>query len=1058
MSGRRVFALLYVCSGAAGLVYEIVWTRVLTLELGHTTAAVGTVLAAFMGGLAAGAAIGGRYAPGLDPTRALRAYAVLEGVIALSALALPLALRALEPLLAAAYADEPTWTFAWVRVASSFLLVTVPAMAMGATFPLAVRWFAGGTSGAARDVAHLYALNTLGAAAGALAAGFLLIPALGLRTTTFAGVALNAVAGAGAWLVSNGRAGTAPAPATPRKTPRPRTAARQRQAVDRPAPRLLTGLVLGLAGFVTLVYEVAFTRALALAIGPTSYAFAAMLTAFIAGLAIGAGVAPRLARADRRVPLAMGLLLFAGVAVGAWASWFVGTGLPLRVARAIVDTSAGPADIIARQALWGVAVLLPLSSLLGAVFPLGMTLAVRTADRAARDAAFAYALNTIGAVTGSLTAAFVLVPALGLQPTIRAAGGVALAAGCLALAAGRLTSSQRMAGLAAAVTAAMLLALIRGWDPNLLSSGAYKYAREVDGAGLDLRTGLTAGTLLYYKEAAAATVSVRRVAATTALAIDGKVDASSGSDMLTQKLLGHLPLLLHPNPRQVAVIGLGSGVTLGAMLRHGVERADVVEISREVVEASRFFEHVNGRPLEDPRVRLIVGDGRSHLRLTSRRYDVLVSEPSNPWMAGLASLFTREFFLAVRDRLAPGGIVCQWAHTYDMREADLRSIAATFGSVFPNATMWLVGDGDVLLVAAADRAAPRLEAIGHAWTRPGVAANLADVGLLDRFGLMSLFVAGPEGLERFGRGATVQTDDRTGLEFSGPLGVYEQRGADNVAAIRALRDDDPVPEPVASAVRDAGPREWSHRGRMLLRAQAYEAAFDSFARALELKPGHEPALGGLVDASGPARREAEAQRLLEALAAPPGAPPDARLALGRLLAATGAFEPAAAQAEAVVAARPDDPRGLELLASVLADAGALDRLQPVVARMQQRHPDREDTAYYAAMVSFLSGDFRTAIERAEQAVRTNPEHALALNLIGSASANLGQRDRAREAFRASLVANPEEPTTYANLGLLELESGNRAAAAAFFGEALSLDPDNEAVRGYLASASAAGRR
>jgi spermidine synthase len=172
------------------------------------------------------------------------------------------------------------------------------------------------------------------------------------------------------------------------------------------------------------------------------------------------------------------------------------------------------------------------------------------------------------------------------------------------------------------------------------------------------------------------------------LAIDGKIDASNGGDMLTQRLLAHVPLLLHPNPRRVAIIGLGSGVTLGSALTHPIERVDTIEISREVIEASRHFDSENGRALEDARSKLIVGDGRSHMMLGRSEYDVVISEPSNPWIAGVAGLFTREMFEAIRNRLAPDGIVCQWAHAYDMSRADLRSIVATFIDVFPYAMLW----------------------------------------------------------------------------------------------------------------------------------------------------------------------------------------------------------------------------------------------------------------------------------------------------------------------------------------------------------------------------------
>ena len=217
-----------------------------------------------------------------------------------------------------------------------------------------------------------------------------------------------------------------------------------------------------------------------------------------------------------------------------------------------------------------------------------------------------------------------------------------------------------------------------------------------------LDSNLRAGHLEYYREGSAGTVSVRRLAGTRSLAIDGKVDASNGSDMLTQRLLGLLPVLLHTDPRDALVIGLGSGVTADAVLASGeVRQLDIIEISPEVADASAYFNRENHDVLRKPQVRLLIGDGRSHLRLSTRQYDVIISEPSNPWMAGVAALFTREFFEAARARLRARGIFCQWSHTYEITERDLQSIVRTFASVFPDGTMWLVGEGDLLLIGSA---------------------------------------------------------------------------------------------------------------------------------------------------------------------------------------------------------------------------------------------------------------------------------------------------------------------------------------------------------------------
>jgi spermidine synthase len=827
-------------------------------------------------------------------------------------------------------------------------------------------------------------------------------------------------------------------------------------AVAAPEPRYLPITIAAVAGFVTLVFEVAFTRLLAGALGPTSYAFAAMLAAFIAGLAIGAAIASRFKPSWNQAAAALAVLTAIGSAAAMASGSYAATVLPLQVARAAADTFGGAAGMLSRQALYAIAVLLPVSMIFGTLFPICAMLAAARHETIAREVSIVYGVNTVAGIGGSLAAAFVLLPFAGVQQTLRIACGVALAGAALGLAAAT-SGRQRVTAAAALAGAAALVVFAPRWDPNLLSSGPYKYASQVRAANVSLEVGLTAGRLLYYREGATATVSVRQLAGTRALAIDGKVDASNGTDMLTQKLLAHLPLLLHPDPKRIAIVGLGSGVTLGAALRHGVARADVVEISPEVVEAAALFDRDNGGALRDPRARLILADGRTHLQLSDARYDAIISEPSNPWMAGVASLFTEEFFRAARARLAPGGIICQWAHTYDLAAADLRSIAATFSAVFPNGTIWLVGAGDVLFVAS-ERGPLPIAKMAHAWSRPGVASDLASVSVLDRFSLLSLYVTGPSGLQRYAATAAVQTDDRNTLEFSGPLALYAAEPADNEAELRRLADRAELPPEVRVVLERAGAVEWKHRGEMLMKAHAYVAAYDAFAQSTALDADDDAALAGWIEAAAASRRTPEVQRALESMtrAAPERIAPN--VALTRLLAAGGAFEPAIARARTIAAARPDDARGLELLASIVADAGDAAALQPVVARMRASHPDRDETWYYAAVLAFLTGRLGDALSAASRAVELNPRHTLARNLIGSTYARQAQLESARQAFRAALDSNPAEPSTYTNLGMLELEAHNPRAAASYFAEALTLDPADDRARSQLTAALAAVSR
>jgi spermidine synthase len=564
--------------------------------------------------------------------------------------------------------------------------------------------------------------------------------------------------------------------------------------------------------------------------------------------------------------------------------------------------------------------------------------------------------------------------------------------------------------------------------------------------------------LPYYKEGATATVAVRQAAGTTSLAIDGKVDASNAGDMLTQRLLAHVPLLLHPNPKRVAVLGLGSGVTLGSALSHPIDQADVLEISPEVAAASRFFEPENGAALRDPRTRLILGDGRTHILLGRTQYDAIISEPSNPWMAGIAALFTREFFVAAKARLTPGGVLCQWAHTYDISGDDLKSIVGTFASVFPDATLWLVGDGDVLLIGSNQPLLAQVAAIpSRLATRETAAANLATVGARDAFALTSLLIAEGAGVRAFSAGARLQTDDYAPVEFTGPRAIFSRGGTDNTAALRALAAEQPVPVAV-EARRTATPEAWRNRGWMLYDASAAAAAWNDFETAVRLSPRDTRALEGLVRSAAIASRQNETLRALQNAAAPL-AHVEAQVALSRFLASGGRIDEAARVAFTAVERQPSNVAALEQLASVLADVGDRERLLPVVSRMRALAPTADATRYYAASLLFMEGRTEQAIGEARALVTGNPTHARGYNLLGAALATLGRRDEAREAFQASLRVDPRDPSAYTNLALLELEGGNQTAGLRRLAEALTLDPTAAAAReAYTRERARAPRR
>ena len=1073
------------------------WTRLLALQLGHTVAAASTVLAAFMGGLAIGAWLASSFDSRVwsPPTQELgqdrrltltplRAYAALEILIAVTALVLPLALNAAIPALAWAYADGTApGRFALVRVVISLALLGVPAAAMGATFPVAAAWSASQKRGreslsSAASTGSLYAANTAGAALGAVSAGFWLIPTLGLRGTTLVGVGLNVAAAAGAlWLgarptetinaeLAEHAEKTSPRAKGKTKALRAPRALRSRPSsfADAPAPVLACSAA-AISGFAALVYEVAWTRLLALVIGPTTYAFATMAAAFITGLAIGSAAGARIARRVSHPAVWMAAMLLVSAVTASVAAWYAATRMPLLVAAEVADPAAAFGPVIATQAAVVGLLLLPMTLALGAMFPLALA-AAGAGRSAGNDAARVYTANTIGAIGGALAAGFVLVPRLGLRSTFQWTAVAAALAGAGCLMAALRESTPRVeqeatkwfrgrpliASLAVAIAAVAAILTLPPWDRELLSSGAYKYAPYIRSG--DFETSLRAGALQYYKEGAAATVSVRQLTGVRALAIDGKVDASNGGDMLTQRLLGLLPVALHGHAQDICVIGLGSGVTVGSALATGtVRHADVIEISPEVVEASHFFDLENGAALAHPAVRLIVGDGRSHLLLTPRKYDVIVSEPSNPWMSGVATLFTREFFEAARARLAPNGLLCQWAHTYDISQDDLQSIVRTFATVFPKGTMWLVGEADLLLVGGPGDVTSRLGGLAAAARQGSASEMLATVGVRAEdaeFDLLSLYAGGPNELARYGQRAVIQSDDRTALEYSAPRGIYGKTSNDNSAAIRRLNGEQPPA--VRSALAAATDARWASRGAMQLKAEAFELAYQAFHTAVTLNSENVEALTGLTAASAGARKQLETLEWLKTIASREPANVPVKVELAHLQAAAGDLETAIETATSALRLAPNDPHAGEQLASIVADAGDADRLETLAASLAAKFPERPDPRYYHASALFLRGRAEEAIAAVRSVVDTHPGHARAQNLLGAACATLGRRECAQSAFEASLQADPRDPSTYVNLGAFYLQSANPQTAARYFAEALSIDGQSPSARSGLAQA------
>lgn len=1098
----RPLLALALLSGASSLLYQVVWSRLLTLEIGLTAAALSTVLAAFMGGLALGAFAASRRAATLPPRRALALYGLLELAVGVTAFGVAPALTLARPILALAYADgQGGLVFAVLRLVICLVVVTVPATLMGATFPLALRWLEprpNEPAARAGEIAGmLYAVHTFGAALGAALTGFLLVPALGLHRSTIVGVIINTIVGGCAYYLQwrrrtdDGPAwthdGTSPLPNV-----RPSSAAaaaasssssdqeigsfRKKGSVvvwrmnpkarppDRPGTPPLAAnewsarahptsaaVTLAISGFIALVHEVAWTRVLALTLGPTTYAFSTMLATCILGLAAGAWLATRWLPRLRRPVTALAVTQIVA-ALGA----FFAVALVPRLPGFVASLVASPHQFgwtLAIEILLIAILLLPMTLPLGAAFPFAVATAAPNAGDTVREASRVYTANTLGAIGGALTGGFVLIPQIGLKRTITFAGLLGVLAGVELIWRTRRRGHSRVwVPLLGALTAFIGISL-PSWDTLQLTSGAYRVA---SGTLADVPYSLEAGALLYYDDGAAGTVSVRRLAGRITLALNGSVDASNTRDMLRQTMLAHLPLLLHAAPSDVCIIGLGSGVTAGAALAHPVDRVDTIELSREVVRASDFFSTENRAALRDPRGHLLVGDGRTHLRLASRTYDVIISEPSSPWMAGAAPLFTRELFAAARDRLNPGGLFAQRVHLQDMPRADVRSILATFADVFPHTTLWLAGEADLLVIGSREALRPRVQELPRRWQVPGVAADLERVQVRDPFGLLMSFVADESSLPAMVEGAAVQTDDRTRLEFSGPWAMQER--GNPAAWLLDQRWRDARPQMIRDAEANGTASQWRDRALMLLGADAERLAYDAAARALALDPTDSAALDALVRSATRQRRQAAALALLEAARAQTPDSLEPLLAIARMRAATGDRHGAVDAATRATQQFPDAFAGWELLATLAAERRDQYELERVIQAIKAQFPDRWEVRYFTAMLHLIRDEYAESARLGEEVLKERASDPRTLAMIGTAYARLGIRARARDAFEACIQADPADPGSYVQLARLELDSLNTRRAAELYSEALVLSPRlPAAVQGLAEALTQMGR-
>ena len=761
---KLIVWLIFLFSGASGLIYQVIWTRQLTLIFGSTIFAVSTVLTAFMAGLALGSFYLGRIAD--RETHPLRMYAFLEAGIGVFAIIFPLLLSVLNAVYILTYRglNAEFFSLSLIRFVLSFLVLLIPSTLMGGTLPILSKFFVDRLERLGFNAGLLYALNTFGAVVGCVATGFFLIQWLGIQQSLYLGAAINLVVAIIAyWLDRPWGLGKEPVTSEPNPTDAPTEAVDSPTEASSPAEASLSRLVLcafALSGFCALAYEVLWTRILVFFLGSTTYAFSTMLAAFLFGIAFGSFIFAWIA--DRVKSLGS---LFGLVQIGIGLSAVV----LIPVFGELYSISSAFQNTFGASRIWTfvacVIVMVIPTLLMGASFPLVTRIYTTSAERLGRGIGDVYSINTVGSLFGAFSAGFILIPLIGIRPSIILMAALNTIMGCALIFRSQGVSTQSIVmrnlfsgtAIGGVILTAGLgaIVLFTANKPLFLKSAIFQAQRPGD-------------TIIDYNEEVDATVTtlqddeeVLRLYVDTNQAAD-----ASRWDSPSHRVIAHLPLLLHPAPKEALIVGFGMGVTSYSVTQHRV-RVDAVEISKGVIDAARqHFSHVNQNILNNPLFNYTINDGRNYILMTEKRYDMISTGIIHPLVsAGSSNIYTADFYRLCKRILTEDGIMCQWVPLHRLPEQHYKMIIKTFIDVFPHTTLWYKYTPDfVILIGTRNPLKINYKDFLQRAKTSRIAAGLAHDDL-DGMSLLDSFMMGPENIRRYVGDVPIHTDNRPRLEF-----------------------------------------------------------------------------------------------------------------------------------------------------------------------------------------------------------------------------------------------------------------------------------------------------
>ncbi len=774
---RRIILICFFATGVTGLVYEIVWTRMLILAFGSTQFAVTTVLTAFMAGLAFGSLIFGRIVDSYR--RPVVLYGLVELTIGIYSILTPFLFSVIKNIyLTHLSSGELHYaSFSLTQFLLSFACMITPTILMGGTLPILIRYITASKEEIGFTAGMLYSINTLGAVIGCTITGFYSLYIIGVNETVYTAGIVDIIIGALVIALSRG------------KTERETAKDIQRETVSSPADyNPLTAIIIlaafAISGFAALAYEVFWFRIFSLVIGSSIYAFTIMLATFLIGIGIGSlSFAPFIDK--RKNPILWFAILEFIIGLSVLLTVPVYKELPYIFLEMFKAFSSSFWIFLAMQSFLCSLVMIIPTLCMGAIFPTVGRIYAKDLDTVGRGIGNIYFFNTAGAIFGSFIGGFILIPSIGIQKAIILLTGINILLGITIL----LTASLKRAAKGVLITAVMILFLITvmnipPWDRVIMTTGPYvnpsagpvlEAIKEKDKTIFD--------ELLFYKEGINAVITVRREGdgKTISYQSNGKYEARTVDSKPGKawSLLGHIPALLSKRHDRALLIGLGSGITLGAMEQYPFKEIDVAELEPAVVEAAGYFSKANTNALDDPRARLHIADGRNFLFAAEKRYDVIVSAVSDPWITGVSNLFTKEYFDGINSKLTDDGIAALWFQNYRISIDDLKTGLNTFASAFPHVSLWFhySNTSDLIVIGSKTPHAFEIGSIYANLTEGRVKNDLARLDISNPFDILSLFLMGDKDMREYIRGAGINTDNRPILEFTLPRLLYSEPGA-----------------------------------------------------------------------------------------------------------------------------------------------------------------------------------------------------------------------------------------------------------------------------------------